>query len=85
MDGEDLFLPFGLSMDDLLEIGEEVFSKHQGSNEENKVGDQSIAQDAVGMAQRIAGLVRNLKFILLSPFSSSQKSCCSLPVSNGVF
>ena len=52
--GEELYLPAGLTMDKLLEIGEEVFLRRQESGLE---GLNSASSAAIGMAQRLASLV----------------------------
>ena len=55
---EELFLPAGLTMEKLLEIGEEVFAKRQTSLADAAPRDESTSmEDILGMASRIAGLV----------------------------
>ena len=51
-------MPAGLTMEKLLEIGEEVFAKRQTSLADAAPRDESTSmEDILGMASRIAGLV----------------------------
>ena len=55
-DGDDIELPSGLSLDKLIEAGEEIFAKRKQAD----AGSSSCrsSADALGLAQRMVEMVR---------------------------
>ena len=56
-DGDDIELPSGLSLDKLIEAGEEIFAQRKHQADTGSSSCRSSA-DALGLAQRMVEMVR---------------------------